>query len=177
MSTSLFDSSLTPPAGDPTAPAQPLCPGDLPLVLLPVRLETRFFPLPGGGTELRVRIYPDKVHLDTHEPDLSPDERDWGMRYWQDDWAAGADTGARADAWRALADRFGAPAPRGSRASCARPTRRTVRPVRTAPAPRPARVSRRCPWRPPTGRGGVLRRRGCCPTGGWRCCIRPAGRR
>ena len=32
----------------------------LPLVLLPVRLETRFFKLAGGVTELRIRIYPDR---------------------------------------------------------------------------------------------------------------------
>jgi hypothetical protein len=87
-----------------------LCPGDLPLLLLPVRLETRFFTftLPGSVTELRVRIYPDKFHLDSHEPDLLPGERDWGMHYWQQDWRAGNDADARATAWRQLADRFGA---------------------------------------------------------------------
>ena len=41
-----------------------LLPLDLPLVLLPVRLETRFFALPGDVTELRVRIYPDQIHPD-----------------------------------------------------------------------------------------------------------------
>ena len=41
---------------------------DLPLALFPVRLETRFFPLPDGRTELRVRVYPDKVHIDSHDP-------------------------------------------------------------------------------------------------------------
>jgi hypothetical protein len=85
-----------------------LCPGDLPLLLLPVRLETRFFTLPGNVTELRVRIYPDKIHFDSHEPDLLPTERDWGVHYWQQDWRAGNDANARATAWRQLADRFGA---------------------------------------------------------------------
>jgi len=88
--------------------AATLCPGDLPLLLLPVRLETRFFTLPGNVTELRVRIYPDKIHLDSHEPDLLPGERDWGAHYWQQDWRAGNDANARAAAWRQLADRFGA---------------------------------------------------------------------
>ena len=90
-------------------PAQPLCPGDLPLVLLPVRLETRFFTLPDGSTELRVRVYPDKIHLDCHEPELTADEHDLGQAL------LGAGLArrqrrrrARADAWRQLADRFGA---------------------------------------------------------------------
>ena len=40
---------------------------DRPLALLPVRLETRFFPQPNGSSELRVRVYPDKIHLDSHD--------------------------------------------------------------------------------------------------------------
>ena len=55
-----------------------MCPGDLPLVLLPVRLETRFFTLANGTTELRVRVFPDKIHLDSHEPELTADEQTWG---------------------------------------------------------------------------------------------------
>ncbi|WP_295697170.1 hypothetical protein, partial [Lapillicoccus sp.] len=35
-----------------------------PLVLLPVRLETRFGTV-GGQTTLRVRIYPDEIHVDS----------------------------------------------------------------------------------------------------------------
>ena len=53
-----------------------------PLVLFPVRLETRFFPLPDGSSELRVRVYPDKVHLDSHEPKLTADEVTWGQHFW-----------------------------------------------------------------------------------------------
>ena len=38
-----------------------------PLVLLPVRLETRFVAAQRGtGTELLLRVYPDDVHMDTH---------------------------------------------------------------------------------------------------------------
>src|SRR5262245_27560947 len=104
----LFKSGLAIPGASTTAPPQSVCPGDLPLVLLPVRLETRFFMLPAGGAELRVRVYPDKIQLDSHEIDLTADEQIWGQHYWQQDWAAGGNTSARADAWRQLADRFGA---------------------------------------------------------------------
>ena len=40
---------------------------DRPLALFPVRLETRFFPKPNGGSGLRVRVYPDRIHIDSHE--------------------------------------------------------------------------------------------------------------
>ena len=52
-----------------------------PLVLFPVRLETRFFPQSDGSSELRVRVYPDKVHIDTHEPELTEDELTWGRHF------------------------------------------------------------------------------------------------
>ncbi|HYO38076.1 MAG TPA: hypothetical protein VER39_00300 [Nocardioidaceae bacterium] len=73
-----------------------------PLALFPVRLETRFF-----GTELRVRVYPDKVHLDSHDPALSANERLWGRRYWELEWQAGSDDGMLRAAWRMVASRLG----------------------------------------------------------------------
>ena len=50
--------------------------GDRPLVLFPVRLETRFF-----GQELRIRVFPDKIHVDTHEPELTADEVEWANTF------------------------------------------------------------------------------------------------
>src|SRR4029077_1932210 len=85
-----------------TAPdfATELPPSEPPLPLFPVPLETRFF-----GSELRVRVYPDKVHLDSHAPALDADEVLWGRRFWELQW----DDAARArEAWRMLAGRFGA---------------------------------------------------------------------
>src|SRR5262245_47748422 len=107
MSIDLFKSGFTIPSSNPAIPAESPWPGDLPLVLLPVRLETRFFVLQSGVTELRVRIYPDKIHLDSHEPDLTADEQTWGRHYWQQNWSAFSDVNAIGDGWRQIADRFG----------------------------------------------------------------------
>jgi hypothetical protein len=80
-----------------------------PIVLFPVRLETRFFPLADGSSELRVRVYPDKVHIDTHEPKLTADELTWGQHFWEQTWRAGNDEERGKAAWRQLADRFDPP--------------------------------------------------------------------
>ena len=80
-----------------------------PLVLFPVRLETRFFLLADGSSELRVRVYPDKVHMDCHEPGLTADELTWGQHFWEQTWRAVNDIERRKAAWRQLADRFDPP--------------------------------------------------------------------
>ena len=46
----------------------------LPLVLLPVRIETAFLSNASGGTDLAVRVYPDDIHVDSHEPELTAAE-------------------------------------------------------------------------------------------------------
>jgi hypothetical protein len=81
----------------------------LPLALFPVRIETRFATTATGGSELWVRVYPDKVHIDSHEPRLTSDELMWGKQFRTATWQAGSDEAARRTAWRQLATRFGAP--------------------------------------------------------------------
>ena len=81
----------------------------LPIVLFPVRLETRFFPQADGTSELRVRVYPDTVHIDSHEPALTADELTWGQHFWEQTWRAGNDEERGKAAWRQLADRFDPP--------------------------------------------------------------------
>jgi hypothetical protein len=78
---------------------------DLPLALLPVRLET-CFERGAGGAQLLVRVYPDSVHVDSHEPELTAEELEWGRRFLAHERAA-PDPQAMRAAWRALSDRFG----------------------------------------------------------------------
>ncbi|MEP6491825.1 MAG: hypothetical protein ABJF01_04065 [bacterium] len=78
-----------------------LDPGDAdpgyPLMLLPVRVETRYT---ADGTSLRVRIYPDDIHIDALDRGISPEENAAGIAYWTAVWRATDD--AAAEAWRTL---------------------------------------------------------------------------
>ena len=53
--------------------------GARPLVLLPVRIETRYTP---AGSSLRVRVYPDDVHIDRLDRGISDAEQAAGVAYW-----------------------------------------------------------------------------------------------
>src|SRR2546426_7299767 len=80
---------------------------DLPMVLVPVRLETRFGEGP-QGPELWVRIYPDQIAVDTHEPELTDQESAAGIAYWNTLWASGTKApDIENDAWSSLATSFG----------------------------------------------------------------------
>ncbi len=79
---------------------------DTPLVLLPVRLETKFQTNSQGLSQLLIRVYPDDIHVDTHEPGLTEEEVSWGEHYWKETWYA-ADKEKMLLAWEQLATRFG----------------------------------------------------------------------
>jgi hypothetical protein len=87
-------------------PSTPLAPTDRPLILLPVRIETRFFSSPAGSYTLKIRVYPDTIHVDTHEPGVTASEAEWGRHYWRTIWRASTDTERRKAAWRQLAERY-----------------------------------------------------------------------
>jgi hypothetical protein len=79
----------------------------LPILLLPVRVETRFMPVV-TPRELWVRIFPDDIAVETHERELTKDERAAGRAYWEAVAAAAGlpEEERRAQeiaAWRALA--------------------------------------------------------------------------
>jgi hypothetical protein len=86
----------TPPAGGFEALVGQLA-GRVPIALLPVRIEARFV-----DDELRVRIFPEQVHLDSHERALTAEERDAGTAYWRQRFAAPDPATRPTSPWAAL---------------------------------------------------------------------------
>jgi hypothetical protein len=79
----------------------------LPVALLPVQVQTRYVTR-GGKPQLLVRVYPDELHVDAHEPRLTAAEVAWGKKAWQLAWPAKANKERERLAWTQLAERFGA---------------------------------------------------------------------
>jgi hypothetical protein len=59
----------------------------LPLVLLPLRLETRSQRREDGGWDLRVRVYPDDLSVSSVARGLTPVEVDAARAYWTATWS------------------------------------------------------------------------------------------
>ncbi len=77
---------------DPTADVARLD-ARFPIALFPVRLETRF----NQKSELQIRVYPDEILADAHDPALTAEEQQMGVRYW-----AESSTLGEASAWQHL---------------------------------------------------------------------------
>ena len=101
-----------PPRAGSVVPPQPGQPGDAaPLLLFPVRIETRFVDS-DAGSDLYVRVYPDQVLVNGHHPELTPAELAAGNAYWDALWRAGnppPQQDSLVAPWRGLAARYGAP--------------------------------------------------------------------
>jgi hypothetical protein len=110
-----------------------------PIALLPVRVETRYAGTDGGGRELLVRIWPDQVHVDSHDPRLTEAEADAGRQFWLADWRCGSDQDRRRRAWTALAERFD-PTRAGWIARATRPENAAARPTDAVADTEPPKV-------------------------------------
>lgn len=72
---------------------------DEPVVLLPLRLETRS---DGEGRVLRIRVFPDDIHVEALDTGITDEEKAAGEAYWQAVWTAGAADEGTAAAWSGL---------------------------------------------------------------------------
>jgi hypothetical protein len=83
----------------------------IPVLLLPVRLETRYSQSPAGTPVLQVRVYPDVIHVDGHNPAPTQTEREAGQRFWSvanpAGGGAGPSAGERSAAWARLCAEVG----------------------------------------------------------------------
>ena len=77
----------------------------LPLLLLPVRVETRYR-LEAEPPELRIRVYPDQVHIDADTPTPGRVEAALTREFWLA-WLGADDEAERQAAWRTFATRVG----------------------------------------------------------------------
>jgi hypothetical protein len=76
-----------------------------PILLMPVRLETRFKTGSHGGgpqDQLWIRIYPDDCWVDTFEAQLTESEVTNAQAYWVNIWKAGGIEDQQRGAWRGL---------------------------------------------------------------------------
>lgn len=79
----------------------------VPILLFPVRLETRFLPSNNGifsaasGFDLLVRVFPDEATVVQHEPVLTEEEVTKGKTFWLETWKA-TDEAGRFSAWQAM---------------------------------------------------------------------------
>ena len=89
------------PVTDPRSGLQNLT-DTSPILLLPLRLETRFKSDSAGQPQLWVRIYPDSCLVDTFEESLTDQEVTNARKFWGAVWRAGGDETLERAAWRDL---------------------------------------------------------------------------
>lgn len=83
----------------------------IPVLLMPLRIETRFktaAEIGGESDELWVRVYPDDISIDSFEPSLSQSEALGARAYWAEIWRASGNRADERGAWRVLMSGQGA---------------------------------------------------------------------
>jgi hypothetical protein len=78
----------------------------VPIVMLPVRLETRFVSA-GSTLELHVRVFPDDPHIEHFEPELTAGEEGLGHNFWIAMWRSGGKEAGERQAWSDLVKQVG----------------------------------------------------------------------
>jgi hypothetical protein len=77
-------------------------PDRYPILLFPLRLETRFKTGEAGQPQLWVRVFPDTCLIDTFESSLTEQEVTNARAFWASIWRAGGDEALERAAWRDL---------------------------------------------------------------------------
>jgi len=90
-------------------PDDPIFSDPTPIALFPVRLETRFFPGTGQPWQLRVRIYPDTLTINSHDDRISELELRTTQQFFDDHKQGGGNPDLERDAYSRLCDRVGEP--------------------------------------------------------------------
>ena len=80
--------------------------GKLPIAMLPVRIETRYFAA-GADLELRVRIFPSGAHVTTDRPSPDQIEHDETVAYWTVREGKGENDPETVAAWQRVTSMFG----------------------------------------------------------------------
>jgi hypothetical protein len=81
----------------------------LPIILLPVRLETRYFATGAQQLELRVRIFPSPAHVTADKPGIDQIENDEAIAYWTIRKKSGDNSLDTVAAWQRVVGLFGSP--------------------------------------------------------------------
>jgi hypothetical protein len=127
--------------------------GQVPVALLPLRIETRFAE---DRAALHIRVFPDQIHINAHDPELTEVELAFGRTYWERRWTAPADPQIARAAWQAMVG-----AQRPQRARWVVEATRPSNPLGAPPGPQLPDVPRRAgPWTRP-GRAAALPTRWC----------------
>ncbi len=85
----------------------------VPIILFPIRLETRFLQYPGQNKKyLGLRFFPDDVFITTHERLLTAEEITAGKEFWNEQWKVIGDpnknlTEAHKGGWQVLSSAHG----------------------------------------------------------------------